>query len=148
MWCFIVRSYRRNSELHFKLPFWILPKRNYLLRNRFVCHSALRPFEEMHQQPNWTHLRPLPLRIRRHSWSLHWYALARLFYFEIANLFVVINHCLVLNGGCDLRTTCTNNIGAAPTCGPCPNGYNGTGLLGCTCTHSPFSFPKLTLFSD
>jgi hypothetical protein len=44
---------------------------------------------------------------------------------------VDIDECATNNGGCDALTMCNNNVGAAPTCGPCPMGYSGTGETGC-----------------
>ncbi len=37
-----------------------------------------------------------------------------------------VDECLVGNGGCDSRTTCSNNVGGR-TCGDCPAGYTGNG---------------------
>ena len=68
-----------------------------------------------------------------------------------------IDECTTNNGDCDALTSCTNNIGAAPTCGDCPSGYSGDGVNGCadinecstnngdcdgltTCTNSAGSF--------
>jgi len=45
---------------------------------------------------------------------------------------VDVDECMTSNGGCDPLTSCTNNAGAAPTCGACPSGYAGTGATGCT----------------
>ena len=44
---------------------------------------------------------------------------------------VDINECSTNNGGCDPLTTCTNSTGGF-SCGPCPSGYKGSGLAGCT----------------
>jgi outer membrane protein assembly factor BamB len=41
------------------------------------------------------------------------------------------NECATNNGGCDVRTTCTNTVGSR-TCGACPAGYTGNGDSGCT----------------
>ncbi|MBH24084.1 MAG: hypothetical protein CMH57_06465 [Myxococcales bacterium] len=38
-----------------------------------------------------------------------------------------INECFVDNGGCDPLVTCTNQVGASPTCGTCPAGYSADG---------------------
>lgn len=46
------------------------------------------------------------------------------------------------NGGCDLLTTCTNNVGSH-TCSACPSGYTGTGASGCIGK----AIPKLSFFS-
>ena len=43
---------------------------------------------------------------------------------------VDINECATDNGGCDLRTTCTNFDGGR-TCGACPAGFKGDGVTGC-----------------
>ncbi len=42
--------------------------------------------------------------------------------------------CSTNHGGCDLLTSCVDNVGAAPTCGACPAGYIGTGATACTPT--------------
>lgn len=42
-----------------------------------------------------------------------------------------VNECTAMNGGCDPLTNCTN-ISGSFGCGPCPFGYTGTGLVGCT----------------
>ncbi|MCK5809208.1 Ig-like domain-containing protein [bacterium] len=42
-----------------------------------------------------------------------------------------INECASGNGGCDSHATCTNNVGAAPTCS-CNNYYTGSGT---SCTY-------------
>ncbi len=41
------------------------------------------------------------------------------------------NECSTNNGGCDELVTCTNNTGAAASCGACPAGYTGTGATDC-----------------
>jgi hypothetical protein len=38
--------------------------------------------------------------------------------------------CAINNGDCDPMTTCTS-VDGIPSCGPCPEGYVGTGLIGC-----------------
>ena len=43
----------------------------------------------------------------------------------------VIDYC-VDNGGCDNLTNCTFAIGGPAVCGPCPEGYMGTGDTTCT----------------
>lgn len=43
--------------------------------------------------------------------------------------FPVENSCATANGGCDLLATCVD--GDSLTCGPCPEGYSGSGQSGC-----------------
>ena len=49
-----------------------------------------------------------------------------------------INECVINNGGCDPRSTCTNTEGGF-RCGPCPNGYTG-------CEHKSRRAPMLLCF--
>ena len=48
------------------------------------------------------------------------------FEFDENDLCQDIDECAVENGGCDLNASCTNNVGAAPTCA-CLEGYEGDG---------------------
>ncbi len=48
-------------------------------------------------------------------------------YFEYFLIFADIDECQVDNGGCDRNVKCVNRIGAKNICGPCPEGYWGSG---------------------
>ncbi|MDX2055726.1 MAG: cadherin-like beta sandwich domain-containing protein [Polyangiaceae bacterium] len=53
--------------------------------------------------------------------------------------------CSTNHGGCDPLATCTDNVGAAPTCGACPPGYIGTGATACTPTLTALTLSSGTL---
>jgi hypothetical protein len=71
---------------------------------------------------------------------------------DAAGACVDIAECAANNGGCDLLTTCTENVGAAPTCGACPEFYSGTGAAGCVdsaeCTTSNGGCDPLTTCTE
>ncbi len=51
-------------------------------------------------------------------------------YERVGGACVDINECTGLNHACDSLTTCTNTPGSF-VCGPCPQGYRGTGAMSC-----------------
>ncbi len=60
------------------------------------------------------------------------------------NFIILDNLCETNNGLCDNITSCTLDGNGNALCGPCPDGYNGTGVTGCTGMYLS-SFPQSTL---